>query len=163
MKLKPDYRSIKFKTWLYFILFAGFLMLLLWLLQVLFLNSFYATMKGEQTKNVAKSIQTAYETKSDESFLEKVEDISSSNDMFIYIVSSDGSTMYFKPAGNDTDAQYYADQIDTVNNYMLENNRSYAYLKIKSMDSSKDVLVCGNVMISPYYSTIGWRGTEVVI
>ena len=62
-------------------------MLLLWLLQVLFLNSFYATMKGEQTKNVAKSIQTAYETKSDESFLEKVEDISSSNDMFIYIVS----------------------------------------------------------------------------
>ena len=121
-------------------------MLLLWLLQVLFLNSFYATMKGEQTKNVAKSIQTAYETKSDESFLEKVEDISSSNDMFIYIVSSDGSTMYFKPAGNDTDAQYYADQIDTVNNYMLENNRSYAYLKIKSMDSSKDVLVCGNVM-----------------
>ena len=146
MKLKPDYRSIKFKTWLYFILFAGFLMLLLWLLQVLFLNSFYATMKGEQTKNVAKSIQTAYETKSDESFLEKVEDISSSNDMFIYIVSSDGSTMYFKPAGNDTDAQYYADHIDTVNNYMLENNRSYAYLKIKSMDSSKDVLVCGNVM-----------------
>ena len=57
MKLKPDYRSIKFKTWLYFILFAGFLMLLLWLLQVLFLNSFYATMKGEQTKNVAKSIE----------------------------------------------------------------------------------------------------------
>ena len=146
MKLKPDYKSIKFKTWLYFILFAGFLMLLLWLLQVLFLNSFYATMKGEQTKNVAKTIETAYETKSNQRFLEKVEDISSTNDMFIYIVSSDGSTMYFKPAGNDTDAQYYADQIDTVNNYMLENNISYAYLKIKSMDDSKDVLVCGNVL-----------------
>lgn len=146
MKLRLDYRSIKFKTWLYFILFAGFLMIMLWLLQVLFLNSFYATMKGEQTKNVAKSIESAYESKDSDSFLKKVEDISDSNDMFIYIVSSDGNTMYFKPIGNATDAQYYADQIDTVNSYMLKNGTTYAYLKIKSLDDSKDVLACGNVL-----------------
>ena len=52
MKLRLDYRSIKFKTWLYFVLFAGFLMLILWFLQVLFLNNFYEVMKVEQTKNV---------------------------------------------------------------------------------------------------------------
>ena len=45
MKLRLDSKSIKFKTWLYFILFAGFLMVVLWFFQVLFLNSFYSVMK----------------------------------------------------------------------------------------------------------------------
>ena len=40
MKLRLDYKSIKFKTWLYFILFAIFLMVVLWFFQVLLLNSF---------------------------------------------------------------------------------------------------------------------------
>jgi hypothetical protein len=64
-------------------------MLTLWILQVLFLNSFYATMKDEQTKNVAKSIESAYESESYLDFLTTVNEISDSNDIFIYIVSSD--------------------------------------------------------------------------
>lgn len=148
MKLKLDYKSIKFKTWLYFILFATFLMITLWVLQVLFLNSFYATMKDEQTKNVAKSIESAYKSKSYLQFLEKVNEISDSNDIFIYIVSSDGNTMYFSPAGNDTDSEYYAEQINTVNKYMIENNTTSAYLKIRGDDRSKEVLAYGNVLKS---------------
>ena len=50
MKLRIDYRSIKFKTWLYFILFTGFLMIVLWFLQVLFLNNFYEVMKVSQQR-----------------------------------------------------------------------------------------------------------------
>ena len=45
MKHRLDYRSITFKTWLYFILFTTFLMIILWFLQVLFLNNFYEVMK----------------------------------------------------------------------------------------------------------------------
>lgn len=148
MKLKLDYRSIKFKTWLYFILFATFLMLTLWILQVLFLNSFYATMKDEQTKNVAKSIESAYESESYLDFLTTVNEISDSNDIFIYIVSSDGNTMYFSPVGNDTDSEYYAEQIKTVNRYMIENERTSAYLRIKGSENGKEVLAYGNVLKS---------------
>lgn len=140
MKLRLDYRSIKFKTWLYFVLFAAFLMIILWFLQVLFLNNFYEVMKVEQTKNVTKNIENYYLRYDRERFLDKIEDISDSNDMFIYVVSSDGNTTYFRPSGNSTSSSYYAGQIQYVNEYMLENGTSSAELRIKSQDESKRVL-----------------------
>lgn len=146
MKLKLDYKSIKFKTWLYFILFAVFLMIILWFFQVLLLNSFYGVMKDEQTRSVASSIETAYNTKSNEKFLKTVENISNSNDMFIYVISYDGSTMYFKPSGDNTSAQYYSEQIDTINKVMLKENSDSAYKRIKSADDSKDVLAYGKLL-----------------
>lgn len=146
MKLRIDRNSIKFKTWLYFILFAGFLMVLLWVLQVLFLNNFYDVMKDEQTQRVAKTIEIDYQKKSNARFLQSVENISNSNDMFIYVVSYDGKTMYFKPSGDATSAQYYADQLDTVNDAMLKKNSDSAYLRIKSPDESKDVLAYGAIL-----------------
>ncbi len=146
LNIRLDYKSIKFKTWLYFILFAGFLMILLWVLQVLFLNNFYDVMKDEQTQRVAKAIEIDYHQKSAGKFLKSVENISNSNDMFIYIVSYDGKTMYFKPSGDATGAQYYADQIDTVNDAMLKKNSGSAYLRIKSEDDSKDVLAYGALL-----------------
>lgn len=145
MKLRLDSKSIKFKTWLYFILFAGFLMVVLWFFQVLFLNSFYSVMKDEQTRRVAKNIESAYTLKSNEKFLKTVESISNSNDMFIYVVSHDGSTMYFRPSGDSTNAQYYAEQIETINQVMLKENVDSAYKRIKS-DDSKDVLAYGKLL-----------------
>lgn len=146
MKLKLDHKSIKFKTWLYFILFAIFLMLILWFFQVLLLNSFYSVMKDEQTQHVAKNIETAYNTKSNDKFLKIVENISNSNDMYIYVVSYDGETMYFKPSGDNTSAQYYIDQIETINDTMLKEKVSSTYKRIKSADDSKDVLAYGKLL-----------------
>lgn len=146
MKLRVDRNSIKFKTWLYFFIFAGFLMVLLWVLQVLFLNNFYDVMKDEQTQRVAKTIEIDYQKKSNAKFLQSVDNISNSNDMFIYVVSYDGKTMYFKPSGDATSAQYYADQLDTVNDAMLKKNSDSAYLRIKSPDESKDVLAYGAIL-----------------
>lgn len=145
MKLRLDYKSIKFKTWLYFILFAAFLMIVLWFFQVLFLNSFYSVMKDEQTRRVAKNIESAYKLKSSEKFLKSVENISNTNDMFIYVVSHDGNTMYFRPSGDSTNAQYYAEQIETINQIMLKENADSVYKRIKS-DDSKDVLAYGKLL-----------------
>lgn len=121
-------------------------MVLLWVLQVLFLNNFYDVMKDEQTQRVAKTIEIDYQKKSNARFLQSVDNISNSNDMFIYVVSYDGKTMYFKPSGDATSAQYYADQLDTVNDAMLKKNSDSAYLRIKSPDESKDVLAYGAIL-----------------
>ena len=121
-------------------------MILLWVLQVLFLNNFYDVMKDEQTQRVAKTIQLDYQQKNSTKFLKSVESISNSNDMFIYVVSYDGKTMYFKPSGDATSAQYYSDQIKTVNEAMIKNNNESAYLRIKNPDDSKDVLAYGSVL-----------------
>ena len=115
LKHRLDYRSITFKTWLYFILFTTFLMIILWFLQVLFLNNFYEVMKKDQTDSVVKNIQSAYENKDNDEFLEKIEEISDTHDIYIYVASFDGSTIYFKPYGDNTISQYYAYQIESVN------------------------------------------------
>lgn len=146
MKPRIDYRSIKFKTWLYFILFAGFLMVILWCLQVLFLNNFYGVMKDEQTQKVARDIRNSYKANDSMDFLNSVSIISNSNDMFIYIASYDGKTMYFKPTGDPTDSQYYIAQIPAINKAMIESKQNSAYLKIKSADDSKEVLAYGSVL-----------------
>ena len=56
-------------------------MIVLWFFQVFFLNSFYGVMKDEQTRSVARDIESSYERKSSEKFLEAVESISTTNDM----------------------------------------------------------------------------------
>ena len=121
-------------------------MILLWVLQVLFLNNFYDVMKDEQTQRVAKNIEMDYKQKDPGKFLKSVEAISNSNDMFIYVVSYDGKTMYFRPSGDTTGAQYYSDQIDTVNDSMLKKNSDSVYLRIKNTDDSKDVLAYGALL-----------------
>ena len=124
MKLRIDYRSIKFKTWLYFILFTGFLMIVLWFLQVLFLNNFYEVMKVSQTEKVVKNIKTSYVSSSYKDFIKKTEKISDSNDIYIYISSFDGDTMYFKPSGDNTSSRYYLEQINTVNQRLLSEQKT---------------------------------------
>ena len=56
-------------------------MVVLWILQVLFLNNFYDVMKDEQTQRVAKAIEADYKQKSTHKFLKSIENISNSNDM----------------------------------------------------------------------------------
>ena len=57
-------------------------MTVLWLLQVLFLNTFYQTMKEAKTEKVAKSIELAYERNDISDFAEQVGQIAESNDMY---------------------------------------------------------------------------------
>lgn len=146
MKLRIDYRSIKFKTWLYFILFTGFLMIVLWFLQVLFLNNFYEVMKVSQTEKVVKNIKTSYVSSSYKDFLKKTEKISDSNDIYIYISSFDGDTMYFKPSGDNTSSRYYLEQINTVNQRLFSEQKTYITLRIKGQDDSKITLACGIIL-----------------
>lgn len=146
MKLRIDYRSIKFKTWLYFILFTGFLMIVLWFLQVLFLNNFYEVMKVSQTEKVVKNIKTSYVSSSYKDFIKKTEKISDSNDLYIYISSFDGDTMYFKPSGDNTSSRYYLEQINTVNQRLFSEQKTYITLRIKGQDDSKITLACGIIL-----------------
>lgn len=168
MKLKIDYNSIKFKTFLYFLVFAATLMAALWILQVFLLNNFYGTMKTAQTKEVARELEASFKYNSYDTFINNVDRTSRSYDMYIYVVSSDGKKMYyqpsstdvpqapeFEPAGpedteeresNDTErSPQYISPIQTLNEQMISGNGS-AYVKIESKDSSQQMLAYGSVL-----------------
>lgn len=96
MKLNLDRKSIKFRIWLYFVLFAALLMVVLWFLQIFFLDTYYEEMKISQTRRVANDIISHYGR---DDLVEYISSLSYKNDMFIQIESGDG-TIIFSPSLN---------------------------------------------------------------
>ncbi|MCB6992984.1 HAMP domain-containing histidine kinase [bacterium 210820-DFI.6.37] len=145
MKLKPDIRSIKFKVCLYFIIFAVLLMIVLWLLQVLFLNTFYQTMKEAKTKKVAASIELAYERNDLSDFADQVTQIAESNDMYIYITYVEG--LPFLICGRDNSPRDYTEEMLRVRGEMERKNQKSVSLPIGE-SGQKRTLACGNLLRS---------------
>ena len=169
MKLKIDTKSIKFKSWLYFILFAAVLMAALWIIQVLLLNNLYGTMKTSQTHKVSQAIEESFKNNDQEDFFDDVALYSDSHDMYIYVVSLDGTATYYTPSNGDygipdsektsdeeseaevpapkgpsVDPQYIS-QMQSLNEEMFKNGGP-AYMTFGSDDESQRLLACGNVL-----------------
>lgn len=56
--------------------------------------------------------------------------------------------MYFKPSGDNTSSRYYANQIATVNEKLLESQEDSVSFTIDGTDDSKKILAYGNVLIA---------------
>jgi len=67
-KLKKN--SLKSNVWLYLIIFALILIIILWFFQIIFINTFYEYNKSIQIKNTANKIINNYST--DKSYLDKL-------------------------------------------------------------------------------------------
>ena len=167
MKLKINTKSIKFKMWLYFVLFAAVLMAVLWIIQVFLLNNLYGTMKISQTHSVSREIETAFRHYDSKEFLERVDEISDSYDMYVYIVSYDGKTTYYSPSVEDyaivPDVEtkdedrpdfynatqhpmgMYESELRSLNEKMM-NEGGTVYMRFRGSDKSQEILACGNVL-----------------
>lgn len=90
-KRKIDFKSIRFKLWIYFIGFAVLLMVLIWLLQIYFLENYYAGMKEQEATNIANRIVEEFEGNPNSSELRKqIDDITSVNDVYIRVETGSG-------------------------------------------------------------------------
>ncbi len=151
---------------LYFILFATSIMIVLWVAQVFFLNHFYSSMKTAQTYDVANTIEASFRSSNNDNFLDNVSNISESYDMYIFIVSYDGTTSYFTPHSEgyisshgftepdeDEDEEIrgiisqYSGQIQKLNDKMINSNCS-ADMIFRSGQNSQQVLAYGDVLHS---------------
>ena len=59
-KVRFDFKSIRFRLWLYFLSVALVILVLIWFLQIFFLNNYYEEMKSREVTQVAESIAQAY-------------------------------------------------------------------------------------------------------
>lgn len=146
MKLKIDHNSIKFKIALYFVLFAIILMLILWSLQVLFLNVFYQSMKESQTQSVANNIEQAYKHNTLSSFAEEITSIAADNDIYLYIAYTDNTPFLISDRGSSQ--QDYSDEIQEIRNTMITKNLKSVSLSIKSLKPERKLLACGSLLTS---------------
>lgn len=79
------------KLWLYFVLFTALIFTVLWLLQTVFIQSFYNYMLIDNTKTAAQKI---VESCAEENFNEIIDELSLSNSILIFITDEDGKILY---------------------------------------------------------------------
>ncbi|MDR1495993.1 MAG: HAMP domain-containing histidine kinase [Clostridiales Family XIII bacterium] len=89
-----DSNSLKFKLWTYFLLFTGMLLLILWSLQVLFLNNYYQDMKIRETNDAASKVEALYQASEFSEIRDHIRDIYRANDMYIEIQTENGIPIY---------------------------------------------------------------------
>lgn len=146
MKLKIDVNSIKFKVCLYFIIFAVLLMLVLWSLQVLFLNTFYVTMKKAKTEKVVSNIEETYEKDDLSAFYTNIDNLADSVDMTIYITQLGGAPFY--ASFRDNYPRDYSYEIQRVREEMELKHQTSVQLPIGKKKDSKRMLACGTLLLS---------------
>jgi signal transduction histidine kinase len=89
--LKFDRRSLGAKIWAYFALFSVAILILIWLLQTVFLSSFYESMKTKTIEAAAAEIANMYEQSDFESSVDR---LAYKNSILIYVTKADGSLIY---------------------------------------------------------------------
>lgn len=86
-----DKKSLRFKMWTYFVIFAAVIMMLLWLLQIVFINSYYETMKTKEIKRIGNSLVTEYGR---DGFEDLLYTTSLNEGIAIQILDENGSLVY---------------------------------------------------------------------
>ena len=92
--------KFKNKLWLYFVLFTGIIFVLLWLLQIVFLQNFYDKMIINNTKKVAETI---INEQSSSNLEDIIDDLAYNNSLLIYLVDTNGNIIY----SSDQYSDYY--------------------------------------------------------
>ncbi|MGN9163917.1 sensor histidine kinase [Tissierellaceae bacterium HCP3S3_D8] len=91
MRKTFDTNSLKFKLWTYFIFFAAIIMTILWLLQIVFLNTYYKTMKINEIKRIGDSLVEEYNK---DGFEDLIYSTSFSKGIIIQVFNENGDPVF---------------------------------------------------------------------
>ena len=103
-KFKFDFKSIKFRLWLCFMLVVIMILSLIWGLQIFFLNHSYEAMKIEEVSKVATALYGAY-IRNDTELTASIQELYVRNDMYV-LMESGGTLLLFTPE-QETSAPVY--------------------------------------------------------
>lgn len=162
-----DQKSIRVKFWLYFSGMALFILLLLWLLQIVFINSFYKSMKIRDTEKVGRTVTRLFGKEDFEDTLlrysfEKNLSLQVYNDRgglvfplnpldYIYqpTISGDDFFTYFQPLlkNDKTEETYVAD-------YKNENASTILYVSYLGEEAGQKYFLAVSANVDPVDSTV---------
>ena len=90
-KIKIDKNSILFKLWEYFVIFAGLILISIWLFQTVFLSSFYETMKIREVTKVGNELRNEYESSD---FETKLSNYANTKGLEIKVLDENGAWVF---------------------------------------------------------------------
>lgn len=177
MKFHLDRNSLKFKLWLYFVIFAMVLMGLLWCLQIIFINGYYQEMKISQTRKIARTLTAEFGTAD---FLEKVDLVKVNNDLIIEFSVGDKTVSFDSISADPTlpsTRMIYlpemlqikdklrsttADTISVVLKNEFTDNNTFAYGTYLQRGPGEDVCMYIVAPLRPLESTVGILASQLI-
>ncbi len=124
LKNRFDPKSIRFKLWMSFIIFAVVLIGLIWFLQIFFLDHYYEEMKKAEVSKLADQIVETYERKDYDLYelVDTLNNLASINeDVYIRIETLDGTTLVSPEYTGPETIYRYTRQMEQLRNELLEN------------------------------------------
>lgn len=86
--------SLNTKIWLYLAIFSLFILLFLWVFQIIFLSSYYEWRKTKDIKQLVKQVVTNYNTNDTDDFYDNLEKISFENGVCIELTDKNNTIPY---------------------------------------------------------------------
>lgn len=140
MKIKFDFKSIRFKVWVYFILFALMMFGVMWLLQIIFLDSFYEQMKLKETNRFAQTLIEEYRKSGDVTELkDSIDGIVEGSDIYIRVETGDGRLLLAPHYNGYMQKYLYSFQAANMR-YRLENGELPATSDIREESNGSKTL-----------------------
>lgn len=134
-KIKIKNNSLTFTLWLYFLAFAISIFLILWFMQVIFLQSYYSSMKKSEVIKLSSDIEEKYK-KGD--FLDFLDNIAYKNASNIFIFDKNGEIIYSssnqnQPNKNNNISQFHSRLISIDTTGMVDKIKENTDQKISYM------------------------------
>lgn len=95
-------KSLTFALWLHFITLAVLIFVLLWFMQVVFLQTYYRTMKKTETAQIGTEVENIFKNSLD--FKAEIDKTAYRNSASIYILSLDGELFYTNTTSTGTNS-----------------------------------------------------------
>lgn len=171
-----DNKSLKFKLWIYFIIFTAIIMTILWLLQIVFLNTYYKSMKTKEIKKIGNALVTEY---GKDDFEDIIYSTSFKRGIIIQIINKNGelvlpsngfgeprpprtdpmeTTMFIQKLLNSEDGKV----LYTVDNFKLR-SPTVVYGAILSGDNNENLYLYINGLLDPIDSTTSVLKNQLII
>ena len=122
LKSRLDFKSIRFKLWLYFIGFSLLLISIIWFLQIFFLNHYYEQMKISEVTKMADEIVETFDSSGDDflTLSDTLEAICTENDdVYIRVESSTGDILWSPEYVGHGSLRKYGFQIQTLRSKLV--------------------------------------------
>lgn len=146
--MKIDKKSLQFKMWSYFVLFSGIILIILWLLQIVLLNSFYTRMKTNEIRDIGNQLVEEYGS---EDFSESLATTSLSEGIAIHILDGQGNLLY--PLENILDIinpqRLEFESFATFLNNLYESEEDYVVYTREDPRFQNPTLVYGAILENP--------------
>ena len=146
-RIKFDLNSIKFRLWLYFLSLVIGIVVLIWALQIFFLNNGYEDMKVSEVDRIASSIYHSY-NRNDENLTKSIQELSVTNDFYV-MMESGGTLLLFNPEQENIIPVYrYQTQIPKLKEMLEKNKPSSApvYFKFSTTYEKYSTLAYGRYL-----------------